>query len=56
MLSSDLFLLDRTPILAIAIDNALAGNGNVLSTLGAQRRLQTTGVKTFERGLDDRIQ
>ena len=56
VLGGNLLLLHGAPVLAVTVDNALAGDGNVLSTLGTERRLQTTGVQTLERGLDDRIQ
>ena len=52
----DLRLLDRTPELAVTVDDALARDGDIRSTIGTQRRLAATGVKALKGGLDDRIQ
>jgi hypothetical protein len=53
---SNLRLLNGAPILSVAINNAIAGDGYVLGTISTQRRLTATRVETFERGSDDGIE
>ena len=53
---SHLALLDRTPELAIAVNHALTSDGDILGTIGRERRLTTTRIKSLERGLDNRIE
>ena len=46
---------DRSPILPVTVDDAFSGNRDIRGTYCRQRRLAATGIKSFKRGLDDRI-
>ena len=49
-------LLHGAPILTVTVNHTTPCNGDILSTIGTQRRLTTTGVEAFERGVDDGIE
>ena len=52
----DLAALDGTPVLAVAVDDALTGNGDVLALYSRQGRLAAARVEALEGGLDDGIE
>ena len=52
----DLGLLQRAPVLAVAVDDAVAGDGDVGGAIGRERRLAAAGVESLERGLDQGIE
>ena len=48
--------LQGPPVLAVAIDDTLARDGDVLGTIGTQGRLAPAGIESLERGLDEGIE
>ena len=56
MTGSHLAFLDGTPILAIAIDDAITRDSDVRSSFSIDGRLETTGVQAFKGGLDNGIE
>ena len=56
MAVGDLRTFHRTPILAVAIDDAFARDGYVGSVDSTERRLTTTRIEALEGCLDDRIE
>ena len=52
----DLALLDLAPGIAVAVDDALAGNGDVMLPCRMDRREAATDIQTLEIRVDDRIQ
>ena len=53
---SYLRLLHGAPVLTVTVNHTTTRNGDIFSTIGTQRRLTTTGVEAFERGVDDGIE
>ena len=49
---SHFLLLQRTPIESVAVDSTFTRNGDVLGSIGRDRRLTATCVQSLERSLD----
>ena len=52
----DLLVLDGTPVLSVAVNDAVTRDADVGGTNGRERRLTTAGVEALEGGLDDGVE